>query len=81
MIDTTMLKELQAAKMNYDKAIASQMGINVAKTRLMNLLFDAREELLAAAGRIPALEEEIDALDRALREASAEKKKAQKKEE
>ena len=55
-------EDISAAKREYSAAVARRGGVNQAKTRLMNTLFNYADEVLAQHEEIEALKAEVAAL-------------------
>jgi hypothetical protein len=53
----------------YETALSTGLGVGKAKERLMNVLFNARNELVEAAKEGAGLHEQVDALNAALADA------------
>lgn len=66
-----IIKQLTFAEEQYQAALTSGMGIDRAVGSLKNMLFNARQALIAAAQENAALREELEAANAALAEADA----------
>lgn len=77
MINMAMYEELSKAKISYDAAVVSRSGVNVAKERLKNLLFNYYKDLVALAEENKKLVEENESLNIALQEADEDLNKAE----
>lgn len=65
-------EELSKAKLAYDSAVASGSGVNMAKERFKNLLFNYYPVLVGLVAENKRLAEENESLNAALQEADEE---------
>lgn len=72
-----MFKELSDAKMAYVSAVGRKSGVNPAKERMMKLLFNYYDDLVALAEENKRLKEENESLNVALQEADEDLNKAE----
>ena len=70
-----MISSLSSAKMELISAKARSSGVNIAKERMKNLLFNYYEDLIQAALENVSLKEEVSSLEIGLDESDNENKK------
>ena len=70
-----MISELVNAKNMLEVARTSGLGVNAAKERMKNILFNYCDDLVADAKECASLREEVEALEAALEESDEENKK------
>lgn len=66
-----IIKQLSFAEEQYQAALTAGMGTGKAAASLKNMLFNARQTLIAAARENAALREELEAANAALSDADA----------
>lgn len=78
MMTQETIQAIKDAKFNYEAAVARGSGVSVAKETLKNLLYSHLNDFLKIYEENKELQEEVDALDAALKDAE-EEAKAKKK--
>lgn len=69
-----LIEAMAAARSEYQSALTRGMGVVVAKERMKNIAFNHYDQLIKALMENKSLNEEVDALDAALKEAEEELK-------
>lgn len=70
-----MINSLSSAKMELISAKARSSGVNVAKERMKNLLFNYYEDIIQFVLEAKSLQEEVEALEAGLEDSDNENKK------
>lgn len=74
-----LIEAMAAARSEYQSALTRGMGVAVAKERMKNIAFNHYDQLIKALMENKSLNEEVDALDVALKEAEEELKTLKEK--
>lgn len=69
-----LIEAMSVARSEYQSALTRGMGVAVAKERMKNIAFNHYDQLIKALIENKSLNEEVDALDIALKEAEEELK-------